>query len=159
MRTVSVNIGSNLGDREQNLRAAVKRIRRIAGTPLRLSKIYESQAWGYHSDNPFLNIAVEFHSDRPLADLLAAFRKVERDLGSLSHRTPDGSYADRTVDIDIICAGNETVATETLCVPHPRMAERRFVLVPLCELSPTWRHPIIGLTAAEMLRQLDENDK
>ena len=101
MRTVSVNIGTNLGDREANLRRAVDEIARSVGSTPRVSSIYESEAWGYQSDNPFFNIAVEFESDLPVGRLLDIFQRIEREAGSSSHRNADGSYADRQLDIDI----------------------------------------------------------
>ena len=93
MRTVSVNIGTNLGDREANLRRAVDEIARSVGSTPRVSSIYESEAWGYQSDNPFFNIAVEFESDLPVGRLLDIFQRIEREAGSSSHRNADGSYA------------------------------------------------------------------
>lgn len=158
-RTVSVNIGSNLGDREANLRHAVDEIARRAGCSPRVSSIYESEAWGYLSDNPFFNVAVEFESDLSLARLLDIFQSIERDAGSACHRNADGSYADRRLDIDIVYAGDEVVDTDRLRLPHPRMEQREFVLAPLCELSPRWRHPVSGLTACEMLARLRATDK
>lgn len=159
MRVVSINIGSNLGDRGANLRHAVSRIAQAVGCSPRVSKIYESEAWGYHSDNPFFNIAVEFESTLPAESLLRIFQTVEADAGSPCHRNADGSYADRILDIDIIYLGDEVIDRPDIQVPHPRMASRRFVLAPLCELSPQWRHPVSRLTAAEMLAQLCESDK
>ena len=138
MRTVSVNIGTNLGDREANLRRAVDEIARSVGSTPRVSSIYESEAWGYQSDNPFFNIAVEFESDLPVGRLLDIFQRIEREAGSSSHRNADGSYADRQLDIDIVYAGDEVVDTE---------------------LSPGWRHPVSLLTAAEMLARLRATDK
>lgn len=111
MRTVSVNIGTNLGDREANLRRAVDEIARSVGSTPRVSSIYESEAWGYQSDNPFFNIAVEFESDLPVGRLLDIFQRIEREAGSSSHRNADGSYADRQLDIDIVYAGDEVVDT------------------------------------------------
>ena len=156
MRTVSVNIGTNLGDREANLRRAVDEIARSVGSTPRVSSIYESEAWGYQSDNPFFNIAVEFESDLPVGRLLDIFQRIEREAGSSSHRNADGSYADRLVDIDIIYYGDSIISSDTLVTPHPRMEQREFVLVPLCELSPQWKHPISGLTAEEMLKNLQK---
>lgn len=159
MRVVSVNIGSNLGDREANLRQAVTMIAREVGCTPRVSNIYESKAWGYLSDNPFFNIAVEFESDLPAATLLSLFQRIEKEVGSAGHRDANGGYVDRILDIDIICLGNEIIDTQSISVPHPRMDRREFVLVPLCELSPQWRHPLSGLTAAEMLERLRKADK
>lgn len=155
MRTIGLNLGSNLGDRREMLSFAVERIGTLLGCRLRVSQIYESEPWGYQSDNPFYNIAAEFESDIALERLLDLLQQVEREAGSLSHRTADGSYADRSLDIDIIYAGSEVVATERLTVPHPRMDRRLFVLKPLQQLSSRWRHPVSGLTVDEMVAALE----
>lgn len=162
MRVVSINIGTNLGDRKGNLRRAVAAVERLSGKPPRISDIYESESWGYRSDNPFYNIAVEFESDLSGEELLRAFQQIEREIGSASHRDESGGYADRLLDIDIIYLGEEIVKTDKLQVPHPHMEEREFVLAPLAELSPRWRHPRLGQTVEEMLsslrRRLYENE-
>lgn len=88
MRTVSVNIGTNLGDREANLRRAVDEIARSVGSTPRVSSIYESEAWGYQSDNPFFNIAVEFESDLPVGRLLDIFQRIEREAGAPATAMP-----------------------------------------------------------------------
>lgn len=157
MRTVSINIGSNLGDCKRNLQFAVEEIGKRAGCRLRVSEIYESESWGYRSDNPFYNMAAEFESGLSCRELLEIFQSVEKDAGSAPHRDESGGYADRILDIDIICSGSEIIDDGRLRVPHPRMALRRFVLKPLSELSPGWKHPETGLTVSEMLAALPEN--
>ena len=153
MLHVCVGIGSNLGDREANLRFAVDKIRESEGK-VRVSSLFESEAWGYHSDNPFYNIVAEFDTDKDAYALLDFLQTVEKEAGSGSHRDKEGGYVDRVLDIDIIFIGGEVIESGRLIVPHPKMAEREFVLVPLAELSPGWVHPLSGLTVVEMLRLL-----
>ncbi len=153
MLHVCVGIGSNLGDREANLRFAVDKIRESEGK-VRVSSLFESEAWGYHSDNPFYNIVAEFDTDKDAYALLDFLQTVEKEAGSGSHRDKEGGYVDRVLDIDIIFIGGEVMESGRLVVPHPKMAEREFVLVPLAELSPGWVHPLSGLTVVEMLRLL-----
>ena len=153
MLHVCVGIGSNLGDREANLRFAVDKIRESEGK-VRVSSLFESEAWGYHSDNPFYNIVAEFDTDKDAYALLDFLQTVEKEGGSGSHRDKEGGYVDRVLDIDIIFIGGEVMESGRLIVPHPKMAEREFVLVPLAELSPGWVHPLSGLTVVEMLRLL-----
>ena len=153
MLYVCVGIGSNLGDREANLRFAVDKIRESEGK-VRVSSLFESEPWGYHSDNPFYNIVAEFDTDKDAYALLDFLQTVEKEAGSGSHRDKEGGYVDRVLDIDIIFIGGEVMESGRLIVPHPKMAEREFVLVPLAELSPGWVHPLSGLTVVEMLRLL-----
>ena len=153
MLHVCVGIGSNLGDREANLRFAVDKIRESEGKVM-VSSLFESEAWGYHSDNPFYNIVAEFDTDKDAYALLDFLQTVEKEAGSGSHRDKEGGYVDRVLDIDIIFIGGEVMESGRLIVPHPKMAEREFVLVPLAELSPGWVHPLSGLTVVEMLRRL-----
>lgn len=154
MPVVCVGIGSNLGDRRHNLRFAVKKIREMAESVVCVSSVYESDAWGYCSDNPFLNIVAEFESEAEPESLLSAFQEIEKEAGSGSHRDSSGNYIDRILDIDIIYIGDRIIDTGRLTVPHPRMSERDFVLVPLSELSPGWIHPVSRITVSRMLEEL-----
>lgn len=158
MRVAGINIGTNLGDKGRNLRFAVEEIERQLGCRARKSSVYVTEPWGYQSDSPFFNIAIEVDTDLDGSRLLEVVRGVERAAGTGAHRNGDGQYIDRLLDIDIIYLGSEVIDTETLSVPHPRMAERAFVLVPLAEVNPTWRHPLTGLTAGEMIARLPESE-
>lgn len=158
MRVAGINIGTNLGDKGRNLRFAVGEIERLLGCRARKSSVYVTEPWGYQSDSPFFNIAIEVDTDLDGSRLLEVVRGVERAAGTGAHRDGDGQYIDRLLDIDIIYLGSEVIDTETLSVPHPRMAERAFVLVPLAEVNPTWRHPLTGLTAGEMIARLPESE-
>ncbi len=154
MAAVYVSIGSNLGDRSANLRFAIEKIEEAVNADVRVSSVFESKSWGYHSDNPFYNIVAEFETDIDAHKLLDMFKSIEREAGSTSHRDKYGNYADRTLDIDIISVGNNIIKSPSLEIPHPHIAEREFVLVPLSELSPGWTHPLTGLTATDMLKKL-----
>ena len=151
--TIFLNIGSNLGDRRRNLSRAVAAIEKEFGY-FELSHTVESAPWGYDSPNAFLNVGMMIISELKPEEILRKLQSIERELNPAPHRNPDGSYADRLVDIDIIAIDDMVIDTPTLQVPHPRMAERPFVLEPLEELAPAWRHPILGLTAGEMRGRL-----
>lgn len=102
-----------------------------------------------------MNVGINVETSLPSADLVAALLEIERDIApGASHRTPSGEYADRAIDLDLICMGNEMSALAEATVPHPLMHLREFVLVPLAEILPDWRHPQSQLTAAEMLHAL-----
>ncbi|MBQ0120498.1 MAG: 2-amino-4-hydroxy-6-hydroxymethyldihydropteridine diphosphokinase [Bacteroidales bacterium] len=128
-----LNIGSNLGDREMNLRRAVDELS-LLGSRCIVSSIVESEPWGFESSNAFLNVGVMLESDIEPLGMLHHCQAIERQLGSASHRDSNGNYVDRLIDIDIILAGDLHINTPELTVPHPRMHERDFVMRPLQEL-------------------------
>lgn len=148
-----VNIGSNLGDRRHNLSRAMAAIMRRYGD-IEMSHVVETDPWGYESPNKFLNVAIMFRSDDTPLEALADLQKIEHDISGAPHRTPEGGYADRIIDIDIIAADDTILDTPALTLPHPRLAERDFFLVPLEEIAPQWHHPATGLTATQMLAAL-----
>ncbi|MCM1066702.1 MAG: 2-amino-4-hydroxy-6-hydroxymethyldihydropteridine diphosphokinase [Muribaculaceae bacterium] len=160
---IYINIGTNSGDRRANLARAVAAIVSHpllgAGT-VRCSTIVESEPWGYLSANPYLNqgLAIDINGDPTsvpwLHSLLDATQAIERSLSATPHRNPDGSYRDREIDIDIIAVDTLAYSDTRLTLPHPRMHLRDFVLLPMAELAPGWRHPHHGLTAAELLQRL-----
>lgn len=153
-----VNIGSNLGDRRLNLSRAVSRILARFGD-FEVSHVIESSPWGFESENPFLNLCLMFASDMKPLDVLHELQEIEKSISGESHRNPDGSYADRVIDIDMIAADDSVISTPELTLPHPRLAERSFFLEPLQEIAPGWRHPVTGKNAAEMLADLPELDE
>jgi 2-amino-4-hydroxy-6-hydroxymethyldihydropteridine diphosphokinase len=148
-----LNIGSNMGDRRDNLYRAVVAIAAITGE-CAVSSIVESEPWGFESDNRFMNLGVSFDSDIEPQEMLDRLHDIERSLGSASHRDDDGGYIDRLVDIDIVAIDDLVIDTPTLQVPHPHLPERDFFLIPMQQLAPDWRHPVTGLTATQMLENL-----
>lgn len=129
-------------------------IRRRFACDVRESTAVESAPWGFVSENRFLNVGIAFATgDSPL-DVLRTLHDIELDMGCSTHRNPDGSYADRLIDIDIVAIDEIMIDTPELVVPHPRMAERDFVLAPMAELAPEWRHPVLHKSAAELLQCL-----
>ena len=150
-----LNIGSNLGERHDNVRRAARAvIERTAAHEALLSHEVESDPWGYESANRYLNIGLQLTCESTPLQLLDICQAIEREMGSGTHRDEAGNYIDRVVDIDIIAAGDTILHSPRLILPHPRLAGRRFVLAPLSELWPAWRHPITMLTAGEMLENL-----
>jgi 2-amino-4-hydroxy-6-hydroxymethyldihydropteridine diphosphokinase len=150
-----LNIGSNIGDRRDNLYRAVVAL--AAGTGgCAVSSIVESEPWGFESDNRFMNLGVSLCSDMEPEQMLDRIHEIERRLGSASHRDEQGGYIDRVVDIDIVAIDDMVIDTPTLQVPHPHLPERDFFLRPMMQLAPDWRHPVTGLTAAQMLEKLHQ---
>ena len=115
----------------------------------------ESDPWGYDSENRFLNVGVNLLTELSPEQLHEAPRAIESELDpGGSHRTADGGYADRRIDLDLIAYGNEVVNTANLCVPHPRMQLREFVLLPMSKLMPGWVHPVLGESVENLLSHL-----
>jgi 2-amino-4-hydroxy-6-hydroxymethyldihydropteridine diphosphokinase len=147
VKAVYLALGSNIGDRESNLRAAIQSIS-AAGIPvLRESPVYETEPVGYTAQRWFLNMVVEAETALFPMQLLARIGKMERALGRV-RTVPNGP---RTIDIDILLYGHAVVRTPRLEIPHPRMHERRFVLAPLADLAPGLRHPILRQTVRQLL--------
>lgn len=143
MKSVFLNIGSNLGDRRLNLSRAVVKIEKVFG-PFEASHVVETPAWGYDSDHKYLNMGLRVESDLDPMELLKIVKEIEKSISTVSHRDADGNYADRVIDIDIIAIDQEEIDLPELKVPHPRLPERDFFLVPMQELAPGWRHPRLG---------------
>lgn len=152
MSLAHLNIGANIGHRADAISRAVACISQRIGTVTAISAAVESDSWGFESPNPFLNTGVNVETSLTPEQMLNAIQQIEQEIAPGGrHRTPGGSYADREIDIDIICVDDLTVDTPRLQIPHPRMHLREFVLRPLAELLPHWVHPTTGLTAREMI--------
>ncbi len=147
---VYLALGSNLGDRLANLQHAAASLPPQV-TVLRASSVYETEPWGYRDQPAFLNQVLEVRTDLAPNALLWHLKRIEQKLG----RRPTFRYGPRLVDLDILFYGDQVIDLPGLAVPHPRLAERAFVLVPLAELAPALRHPITGLTIQEMLAEID----
>ncbi|AEV17001.1 MAG: 2-amino-4-hydroxy-6-hydroxymethyldihydropteridine diphosphokinase [Thermus sp.] len=146
-----VALGGNLGDRAAYLLQALSRLSRLPETQLlRLSPVYETDPVG-PPQPPYLNLVAELETRLPPRALLEALLGIEQALGRV-RREPWGP---RTVDLDLLLYGDRVLKEEGLEVPHPRLHQRAFVLVPLCDLVPQGRHPVLGRTFAELLAALD----
>ena len=155
MATAYINIGSNLGDSLSLVNRAADRIDGILGSRARRATPFESAAWGYESSHRYVNLglAVEIGEMTPM-ELLQKLQEVERSIDGSPHRNDDGSYRDRLIDIDLIAVDEITLECDELQLPHPRMHLRDFVAVPMAELAPKWKHPVIRLTAETIAARL-----
>lgn len=145
-----------MGDRRDNLYRAVVALAACTGGDCAVSPIVESEPWGFESDNRFMNLGVCLQSTMSPWQMLERIHEIERELGSASHRDAQGGYVDRLVDIDIVAIDDLVIDSPSLQVPHRHLPERDFFLIPMQHLAPEWRHPVTGLTAAQMLEKLHQ---
>jgi 2-amino-4-hydroxy-6-hydroxymethyldihydropteridine diphosphokinase len=130
---IYIGLGSNLGNKELHLQTAIDEIEKRIGHVVRQSAFIESEPWGFESNNTFVNAVIAVDTDMTPTDVLKETQKIEREMGR-THKSVNGHYADRTIDIDILLFGNMEIDTPELTIPHPRMNERDFVIVPLREI-------------------------
>ena len=133
MHTVYLSLGSNLGDKEQNLASAVSEIVRRIGDITAQSAFLETEPWGFDSENTFLNAAICVETELSPYELLHTTQQIERDLGR-KQKSEKGQYHDRIIDIDILLYDDLHLQTPELTIPHPLMQQRDFVLIPLTEI-------------------------
>lgn len=150
---VYFGLGTNLGDKEQNLRVAVQHIEERIGKVVSLSAFYATTPWGFASDNAFLNAVVCVETSLPPLEILSVTQSIEKEMGR-THKSVNGVYGDRVIDIDLLLYGNLILDTPTLRLPHPLMQERRFVMEPLAEIASDVMHPVLGKTLGNIYRDL-----
>ena len=154
-RTIYLSLGSNLGDRAADMRRAVEALGPAGVRVARQSSLYVTEPVDFPAQHWFLNCVLEAETNLMPRQLLHAVQEIERALG----RKKIVRGGPRAIDIDILLYGSSVVRAAELEVPHPRMAERRFVLVPLAEIAPTLRHPILHHTIAELLAETPDRSR
>lgn len=150
MPIVHIGIGSNLGNREENCRNALRLISEKAGSLIKQSSMYETQPWGVKDQPEFVNMAVEIETQAEPAVLLGILKGIEQELG----RKETSRWGPRTIDLDILFYNDLVIETPDLCIPHPLLHEREFVLIPLGEIAPDKLHPVLKETVKELLSEL-----
>lgn len=151
MAEAGIGLGSNLGDRRRHLREALRELRAL-GRLRAVSPLFETEPVGLREQPAFLNGVALLETGLEPRDLLEELLAIEARHGR-ARREKDGP---RTLDLDLLFYGLEVIREAGLEVPHPRMHGRRFVLEPLASVAPGWRHPVLGMTAAELLSRLDD---
>ena len=155
MPTVYLGLGTNIGNKKENLTRAIEALSLALGKCLAVSTYHETTPWGFDSKNSFLNCAAVFNTETTALQLLDITENIERELGRTTKST-NGNYSDRIIDIDILLCDGEVIETPRLAVPHPLMHKRTFVLAPLAEIAPDAIHPTSGKSISELLAACDE---
>ena len=151
---VVLSIGTNQGNRLENIESCLQMIHLEVATVVKLSKVYETPSWGFESD-AFYNVAIVVHTYDSAVEILSKILEIEQQMGRI--REGNLGYQSRIIDIDIVAFDNEIIATEQLKVPHPLMQDRIFVLKPMLDLNLEWIHPVFQKDVAELL--LETKDK
>lgn len=149
MKTMAIGIGTNQGDRIQSMSSVLKKMLQLGLKILKVSSLYESQAVGYESDNLFLNAVIKIQTELDAEEVLNFLMQIEVEMGRVRQEL---GYADRPIDLDILAVEEEIIHTEILQVPHPRMHERAFVLIPFMEIWSNWKHPKLGRFVEELVQ-------
>lgn len=150
-----LGLGANLGDRKANLEFALQQIQLSCGLTTKVSRIYETEPWGYNDQPSFYNQVVELLTPLGAEALLQKCLEIELNMGRLRGKI----WGERTIDIDILFFNNECLNLPNLQIPHPYLHQRRFVLVPLVEIAPYVIHPAMGWNAQQLLDQCTDSLK
>ena len=145
---VVLSIGSNQGNRLENIESCINLIHQEVGTVIKVSKLYETPAWGFESD-AFYNCALLLHTASSAQKILNQVLKVEKQLGRI--RSNKEGYQSRIIDVDLIIYDDEIIESEKLQVPHPLMQNRNFVLLPISDLKLDWKHPVFQKSISELI--------
>jgi len=157
MAQVILSIGTNLGNRFYNLLYALELLNSQVGTIEKISKIYETEPWGFDTDKWFFNIAVLLETNFSPFSLLDKVKNIEKKIGRTTKTKKGQGYESRLIDIDIIFFEQKIIKTTELSIPHPLVHKRNFVLYPLMDIAPDFEHPLLNCTVKHLVNQ--SNDK
>lgn len=155
MSKVFLGLGTNLGNKEENIGNAIKYIEELIGKVVSQSALYITEPWGFESDNTFINAVVAVETSLAARDVLDATKKIERLMGR-TYKSVNRQYKDRIIDIDILFYDDLVINEDDLIIPHPLMQERLFVMQPLSEIAPGFVHPVLKKSIKELLIVLQQ---
>jgi deoxyguanosine kinase len=151
--TILLSLGTNMGHKLENLDTCIMAIHNTIATVVEVSKVYETPAWGFESD-VFYNCAITIYTHKSAQKILSKVIQLEKKLGRT--RTNTGQYESRCIDIDIISFNDEIIETENLKIPHIQLQNRKFVLFPMNDIAPKWKHPKLNKTISELLNSCED---
>jgi len=151
-REVYISLGSNMGDREKYLRAAAGAVDQVVDV-VQTSSIYQTDPWGNPNQEPFLNAVLKCSSHRDPETLLYMALEIEYELG----RRRENTWEPRTIDVDILFAGNSIINDSDLVLPHPLLHQRKFVLIPMAEIADDFEHPVFNKSITELLDACEDD--
>ena len=153
MSVVYFSLGTNLGEKYALMKQAILHIEKRIGHVDAQSAFYETEPWGFQSENKFLNSAVKVTTSLSPLQILEKTQQIEREMGRM-HKSAGGQYSDRLIDIDTLMYDDLVVQTDVLTLPHPLMHERLFVMEPLAEIAPRTIHPVLAETIENLMFKL-----
>jgi len=154
--TVLLSLGTNMGDKLENLQTCISVLHKTVASVIKVSNVYETPAWGFEGA-AFYNCAIAIHTHKSAQKLLSEIVKVEKKLGRI--KTNSTHYESRCIDIDIIAFNDEIIESDTLNIPHLHVQNRKFVLFPLLDIAPKWKHPKRNQTISEMLISCEDTSE
>ncbi|MDD3877068.1 MAG: 2-amino-4-hydroxy-6-hydroxymethyldihydropteridine diphosphokinase [Bacteroidales bacterium] len=149
-------LGSNIGERTEFIKLAVKMIKQNIGAVELLSHMYETEPWGFECPQWFVNQAISVKTNLSSEQLLNTVHIIEHELGR-QRMEGNRSYAPRSIDIDILFYGQEVIETPFLTIPHPEIENRKFALLPLMDIAPNYVHPLSHKTVLDMYKDCPDN--
>ena len=153
---VVLSLGSNIGNRRENIEHCIRLIHQRIGLVLRVSQLYETPSWGFESD-AFYNCALLVHSSFSAEKILRKITAIEKEMGRF--RKQDSGYEARIIDVDIILIEDQVVNADHLSIPHPQMQNRKFVLLPVADLKLDWLHPVLYKSIQELLQDCKDDSQ
>lgn len=149
-------LGTNSGDKSGNLLFARKRIEKLVGRVISTSGIYETEPWGFISEENFYNQALCIETELELVELFEIIFRIEQETGRIRKST---RYTNRSLDIDVLFYGNSIINSENITIPHPRLHLRKFALAPMAEIAPHFLHPVMYKTMVQLLDKCEDESE